>query len=99
MKTQIFTRSVREGLAVVAADAQHSAAVVAAQTVAVKKNAAKRVPLDNVHSLLTEVTDVGRRGFPEDQRLGILHASYAYINATRHTTTRKNPTKQHCVIL
>ena len=75
MRTQKLTRSVREGLAVVAADAQHRATVVTAQTVAMKQNATQSVALDNVHSLLTEVTDVGRRRFPEDQRLGILHAS------------------------
>lgn len=39
-----------------------------------KENATQRVAFDDVHSLLAEVTDVGRCGFPQDQRLGILHA-------------------------
>jgi len=61
-----------DGLACIAANPQHSAAVVTSQTVAVKQDAAKCVPFHDVHSLTAEVADVGRRRFPEDQQLGIL---------------------------
>ena len=38
-----------------------------------KQNSAQSVTLDDVHSLFAEVTDVGGRRFPQDQRLGILY--------------------------
>jgi len=71
-KHRIFTASVVAGLTRVAADTQHRATVVTAQAVAVKQDAAKGVTFDDVHSLFAEITHVGRRGFPQDQRLGIL---------------------------
>ena len=73
----VFTLSVGHRLAIITADTQHCPTVVTSQTVAVKQNAAQGVSFDNVHSLLAEVADVRRRGFPQDQRLGILwHHTY-----------------------
>jgi len=70
--TRISTLSIVECLARIAADTQHRATVITVQTVAVKQNAAKSVPFDNVHSLIAEITHISCRRFPEDQQLGIL---------------------------
>ena len=64
--------SVGERLAVVAADTEHGVAVITAQAVAMKQNSTQSVPLDDVHTLVAEVAQVGCRRSTQDQRLGIL---------------------------